>query len=84
MKQVGGRGAGRKRVAPRPLAVRRMARWRRRTAEARGWWGTMGFGALSVGINSASAVSRVFAAELVPEIGTNPAADAVTGSLRRG
>lgn len=44
----------------------------------------MGFGALSVGINSASAVSRVFAAELVPEIGTNPAADAVTGSLRRG
>ncbi len=39
--------------------------------------------ALSAGINYATAVLRVFAAGLVPEIGTKSAADRVTGSPRR-
>ncbi len=43
----------------------------------------MGIGDLSAGINSATAVSRVFAAGLIPEIGTNPAYDGITGSPRR-
>ncbi len=43
----------------------------------------MGIGALSAGINYATAVSRVPATGLVPEIGTKSAADGVTGSPRR-
>ncbi len=43
----------------------------------------MEIGARSVGINYAAAVSRVFAAGMIPEIGTNLAADDVTGSPRR-
>ncbi len=43
----------------------------------------MGIGALSRGINYATAVSLALAAELIPEIGTKPAADGVSGSRRR-